>query len=258
MPGHRNNIEKALNLVRTNFHDICNISDIEIERKQKQAFYYLNLLKLPRKIIDDQRALDALNFTYKNSTTTQYRMQIPAELLADLSIEYNFPEIAVNLIKMLKNEIQVILTKRIDIIAEIFLKNHLNVMWIIIETVKVFTKDSLSFCEAFFGSNNGEILILNFLDSEILSRAYIEQADSEIHDRLNHIFEAILYVLLNRQMNYQCSPDKVSYDSNTIIQILEKFYKNISARIEQETAFLIFNLLFSGKLMEPDGDERSK
>lgn len=222
------------------FHTLRKPTDTEVILKQRQAFYYLSLVKDPRRIINDEKALDALNHTNRVCVSDEALLK----QVSELSNEYNFHRIAANLVEQLVKELEELFALEADLFSEIYLANFFKISFIVMNILKKVCESSLQFCENFLGFG-GLKAILKFLESPILVGKYLEESRvSGARSIFDHVIETLLCVIGSIQKQTDSNFDDHCAD------VLLKFYLAISGA-SAETRILICIILvrLHGKIL---------
>ena len=240
----------VLNKARSNIHNIRHINDTDLKRQFKQDFHYLGLMKTPDKIATNQKAVDSLSSIYK-SCLDRNNLGIIGEI-AELSLEYNLPNVLVNLMAMLVSELE--RTMGVYEISKIYEDNFKKILLMVVGILKVLSKNCNRFMFEVFVNLNGLKPVLSVFNSDIIVDQYIKQFDqldslgSSI-PIINRIFEELL-VVLNLVMRQ--SEKQIDWRVYDTWQILFRFYKRIGAVNEEVkvlTCILVFKIIDDEELL---------
>lgn len=196
-------------------------NESEMRMNQQGSFKYLNTLKQPNEIINSQRALDALNTTYKNSTSTEF-CHLVSEI-SSMSIQYDFPSISSKLIEVLISKLERLYQEENDIITELLTESFLKITLTTIRVIFEFTKASPEFNHEFI-RKDGLISLLKLIRSEIIVANY--QNDST----LDLVFKSVINVFMISLKLIQCDED--------LFANLLQFYNEINNESLKIMAFM--------------------
>ena len=207
---HTQNVVQAINKIKLSLQSIYTQSEQDVIKKQKQAYKYLCSIEEPTKILNDDKALEALQFTHANTTTNAYMPHL-VKKLADISMEHNFPKIIVDLLRDLLLKLAHLLSsnEEDDAIFKVYLDIYLKNILQTIEILKAFTRASITFCIQFY-EENGPDSLLTFINNDSLMNKFIihfsDEQTSNDFAFLNKIVATILNIILNLQ-SVTCKQD---------------------------------------------------
>ena len=224
---HTQNVVHTINKLKLSLQSIYTQSEQDVIKKQKQAYKYLCSIDEPIRILNDDKALEALRFTHANTTTNAYMPHL-VKKLADVSLEHNFPNIIVRLFKesLLKLTHLLSSNEEDDAIYKVYLDIYLKNILQTVEILKAFSRASITFCTQFY-EENGPDSLLAFINTDSLMNKFImhfndEQATNDFA-LLNKIVVAILTVIANLQ-SIICKAD---FAAEHLVLDLLNFYNRL-------------------------------
>lgn len=169
-------------------------SNEQIFLKQELAFKYLDYLNKPLVILKDQKALDALKYTYVNS------FMIKSPDIAKLSLKFKFAKICIDVLKHLYEIISKIIDSNpLNLIDDATNSKHLSSTLMLTAILNSFTNYSTKFCDEIHRFD-GLKPIFDFLSNKNILDYYIQISKNQIDQKfvlINGVMRALLGALLN-------------------------------------------------------------
>jgi hypothetical protein len=164
-------------------------SNAEILKKQELAFKYLNYLNKSAIILNEQKSLDAIKFTYMNS------VMFKSFDLGMLSLRYNFPKLLASLLSYLKENFMINF-KSFGIVKK---NKYMNALFMLSVITKSFTRFSIKFCKEFLKEDGMQILF-SYLGDELIINTYLSVANNpndQAYVMINGTMRSILRSIIN-------------------------------------------------------------
>ena len=177
-----------------NFNTFYDQSTEETQRIQILAFKYLGLLFSSQNILTDQKALDALKFTYINS------IGFKAIQFSNLSIDYNFSQIVINLLETLNVRMKHSFEQeRFYSTSNTWTDNDLTITVYISSVLSSYTLYSYRFC-SYFSEEYGLPILFKFINSHEIVQKYLSSYQLS-NKRVFSLIDSFLRSVLNSMFN---------------------------------------------------------
>jgi hypothetical protein len=170
----------------------------DIIKKQDLAYKYLEHLSKASKIINDQKALDALKLTLANA------LEIRTCELAARSLSYSFARVLIDLIEYMHEKL-INCFSETDEINEAHKNLFMVTTCVCISILRSFTNSSIKFCTKFHEQNGVQVL-LSYLKSDKLTKNYVRLSNTPLAQEfvlINGILRSSLGTLLNLSRVYE-------------------------------------------------------
>ncbi len=196
--------------VQSNLHILRRIATDTASMNQiNQAFHYLLMQRESNKLLNDQRSLDSLILIYSACLAETGSIKD----LSKLSIEYQFPHIAANLMTLLIDKLQGIYSNQdVDTVQKYYLASFIKITYVLLGIIKFFSEYN-EFCESWVNTNGLSVLI-DFINNQIIITKYFSE-DLENCSLLQPIIDCILEIIVNVQ--------PFSFDKQVNFEIFKQF-----------------------------------